>query len=210
MCCTTKQLRPRASAGWGRFCWWCCWWRWCWACGWPGAAPPTRSRAWPTPTTLNVLAKITARVAELKVREGDRVQAGQVLFLLDSPEVGSQGTAGARRTGCGAGGGRQGQRRRTQRGHPRRRSQLEARRSRCHPRRRHLSPRAEPVQRRGDDAAEARRSRRPGHQLTRTGPRRPRPVRHGIDRCARTGQACRAGPGAAGPGRGGGSQRRAR
>jgi len=37
--------------------------------------------------TINVAAKITARVAELKVREGDRVQAGQVLFLLDSPEV---------------------------------------------------------------------------------------------------------------------------
>src|SRR2546427_9536237 len=34
--------------------------------------------------TINVAAKITARVAELKVREGDRVQAGQVLFLLDS------------------------------------------------------------------------------------------------------------------------------
>mgnify|MGYP006198437671 CR=1 FL=1 len=32
-------------------------------------------------------ATITARVAELKVREGDRVQPGQVLFLLDSPEV---------------------------------------------------------------------------------------------------------------------------
>lgn len=37
--------------------------------------------------TINVAAKITARVAELKVREGDRVQPGQVLFLLDSPEV---------------------------------------------------------------------------------------------------------------------------
>lgn len=37
--------------------------------------------------TINVAAKITARVAELKVREGDRVQAGQVVFLLDSPEV---------------------------------------------------------------------------------------------------------------------------
>ena len=36
--------------------------------------------------TINVAAKITARVAELKVREGDRVQAGQVLFLLDSPK----------------------------------------------------------------------------------------------------------------------------
>ena len=53
--------------------------------------------AWRSPTdqiqgmadadTINVAAKITARVAELKVREGDRVQPGQVLFLLDSPEV---------------------------------------------------------------------------------------------------------------------------
>lgn len=37
--------------------------------------------------TVNVAAKITARLAELKVREGDRVEAGQVLFVLDSPEV---------------------------------------------------------------------------------------------------------------------------
>ncbi|MEG2804771.1 efflux RND transporter periplasmic adaptor subunit [Stenotrophomonas sp.] len=37
--------------------------------------------------TVNVAAKITARLAELKVREGDRVTAGQVLFVLDSPEV---------------------------------------------------------------------------------------------------------------------------
>jgi HlyD family secretion protein len=37
--------------------------------------------------TVNVSAKISARVAELKVHEGDRVQAGQVLFVLDSPEV---------------------------------------------------------------------------------------------------------------------------
>jgi len=37
--------------------------------------------------TINVAAKITARLAELKVREGDRVTAGQVLFVLDSPEV---------------------------------------------------------------------------------------------------------------------------
>ncbi|WP_421574908.1 HlyD family secretion protein [Stenotrophomonas maltophilia] len=37
--------------------------------------------------TVNVAAKITARLAELKVREGDRVKAGQVLFVLDSPEV---------------------------------------------------------------------------------------------------------------------------
>lgn len=37
--------------------------------------------------TVNVAAKITARLAELKVREGDRVKVGQVLFVLDSPEV---------------------------------------------------------------------------------------------------------------------------
>lgn len=53
--------------------------------------------AWRTPAeqlqgmadadTINVAAKITARLAELKVREGDRVAAGQVLFVLDSPEV---------------------------------------------------------------------------------------------------------------------------
>ncbi|MEN5264650.1 efflux RND transporter periplasmic adaptor subunit [Stenotrophomonas sp. TWI587] len=53
--------------------------------------------AWRTPAeqlqgmadadTINVAAKITARLAELKVREGDRVKAGQVLFVLDSPEV---------------------------------------------------------------------------------------------------------------------------
>ncbi|MNU71515.1 Multidrug resistance protein MdtN [compost metagenome] len=53
--------------------------------------------AWRTPAeqlqgmadadAINVAAKITARLAELKVREGDRVAAGQVLFVLDSPEV---------------------------------------------------------------------------------------------------------------------------
>lgn len=53
--------------------------------------------AWRTPAeqlqgmadadTVNVAAKITARLAELKVHEGDRVKAGQVLFVLDSPEV---------------------------------------------------------------------------------------------------------------------------
>lgn len=36
---------------------------------------------------VNVSAKIPARVARLRVREGDRVKAGQVLFELDSPEV---------------------------------------------------------------------------------------------------------------------------
>lgn len=37
--------------------------------------------------TVNVSAKITARVARLRVHEGDRVKAGQVLYDLDSPEV---------------------------------------------------------------------------------------------------------------------------
>jgi HlyD family secretion protein len=36
---------------------------------------------------INVAAKITARIAKLHVREGDRVTPGQVLFELDSPEV---------------------------------------------------------------------------------------------------------------------------
>ena len=37
--------------------------------------------------SINVSAKITARVRELPVREGDRVEAGQLLFTLDGPEV---------------------------------------------------------------------------------------------------------------------------
>ncbi len=37
--------------------------------------------------SINVSAKISARVSKLLVREGDRVQAGQLLFELDSPEV---------------------------------------------------------------------------------------------------------------------------
>jgi HlyD family secretion protein len=36
---------------------------------------------------INVAAKITARVAQLLVHEGDVVQQGQVLFQLESPEV---------------------------------------------------------------------------------------------------------------------------
>jgi HlyD family secretion protein len=36
---------------------------------------------------INVAAKITARVASLRVREGDRVSAGQALFELTSPEA---------------------------------------------------------------------------------------------------------------------------
>ncbi|QOW23809.1 efflux RND transporter periplasmic adaptor subunit [Lysobacter sp. H23M47] len=37
--------------------------------------------------SINVSTKISARVSKLLVREGDRVEAGQVLFELDSPEV---------------------------------------------------------------------------------------------------------------------------
>ena len=37
--------------------------------------------------SINVSTKITARVQVLRVREGDRVEAGQLLFQLDSPEV---------------------------------------------------------------------------------------------------------------------------
>ncbi|UNP29204.1 HlyD family secretion protein [Lysobacter gummosus] len=41
--------------------------------------------------TIKVSAKITARIARLHVREGDRVKAGQILFELDSPEVQAKG-----------------------------------------------------------------------------------------------------------------------
>jgi HlyD family secretion protein len=37
--------------------------------------------------SLNVAAKVTARLQSVSVEEGARVQAGQVLFVLDSPEV---------------------------------------------------------------------------------------------------------------------------
>src|SRR5690554_5988865 len=37
--------------------------------------------------SVKVSAKIPARIAELHVREGERVTAGQHLFTLDSPEV---------------------------------------------------------------------------------------------------------------------------
>ncbi|MGC4029410.1 MAG: efflux RND transporter periplasmic adaptor subunit [Steroidobacteraceae bacterium] len=37
--------------------------------------------------TVNVAAKVTARVSALRAAEGERVEAGQVLFDLDSPEV---------------------------------------------------------------------------------------------------------------------------
>ncbi len=42
--------------------------------------------------SVNVSTKISARVAKLLVREGDRVQAGQLLFELDSPEVATRQT----------------------------------------------------------------------------------------------------------------------
>lgn len=50
-------------------------------------APRAQVQGMADADTINVSAKIAARVAELKVREGDRVAAGQVLFVLDSPEV---------------------------------------------------------------------------------------------------------------------------
>lgn len=37
--------------------------------------------------SINISAKISARVQRLAVHEGDRVQAGQLMFELDSPEV---------------------------------------------------------------------------------------------------------------------------
>lgn len=37
--------------------------------------------------TVNIAAKITARLAVINVQEGERVQAGQVVFELDSPEA---------------------------------------------------------------------------------------------------------------------------
>ena len=59
--------------------------------------------------TINVAAKITARVAELKVRGAIACsRAGAV--PARQPRSGCQGTAGARRIGGCAGGGRQGRR----------------------------------------------------------------------------------------------------
>lgn len=49
--------------------------------------PPLQLQGMADADVINVSAKISARVKALKVREGDRVQAGQVLFELDSPEV---------------------------------------------------------------------------------------------------------------------------
>ncbi len=105
--------------------------------------------------TINVAAKITARVAELKVREGDRVQAGQVLFLLDSPEVAAKeqqahgALAAAQAVADKADeGARSEDIRAAEANWRRRRSRRDAGRS-------DLPARAEPVQRRGDDPAEA-------------------------------------------------------
>ncbi|GAA3933654.1 HlyD family secretion protein [Luteimonas lutimaris] len=49
--------------------------------------PPVQLQGMADADTANVSAKISARLAKLSVREGDRVKAGQVLFELDSPEV---------------------------------------------------------------------------------------------------------------------------
>ena len=50
-------------------------------------APADQVQGMADADTIKVAAKISARLAELKVREGDTVKAGQVLFRLDSPEV---------------------------------------------------------------------------------------------------------------------------
>jgi HlyD family secretion protein len=59
------------------------------ACGlWLGFRSPAQIiQGMADSDTINVSAKISARVRELHVAEGDRVGAGQVLFELDSPEV---------------------------------------------------------------------------------------------------------------------------
>lgn len=49
--------------------------------------PPDLVQGMADTDTINVSAKITARVARLRVHEGDRVKAGQILYDLDSPEV---------------------------------------------------------------------------------------------------------------------------
>lgn len=49
--------------------------------------PPDLVQGMADADTIKVSAKIGARVARLLVHEGDRVEAGQVLFELDSPEV---------------------------------------------------------------------------------------------------------------------------
>lgn len=50
-------------------------------------APPQQVQGMADADVINVSAKIAARIATLEVTEGDRVEAGQVLFTLDSPEV---------------------------------------------------------------------------------------------------------------------------
>ncbi len=50
-------------------------------------APAQQVQGMADADVINVSAKIAARIATLEVREGDRVEAGQVLFTLDSPEV---------------------------------------------------------------------------------------------------------------------------
>lgn len=50
-------------------------------------SPPGMVQAMADADSINVSTKISARVAKLLVREGDRVEAGQLLFELDSPEV---------------------------------------------------------------------------------------------------------------------------
>src|SRR5690606_23292126 len=50
-------------------------------------SPPDQVQGMADADSVNVAAKVTARVQQLHVREGDRVAAGQVLFELDSPEV---------------------------------------------------------------------------------------------------------------------------
>lgn len=53
-----------------------------------GARPkPGLVQAMVDADSLKVSAKITARLAELNAQEGQRVAAGDVLFILDSPEV---------------------------------------------------------------------------------------------------------------------------
>lgn len=49
--------------------------------------PPDVVQGMADADSINVSTKVSARVSKLLVREGDRVEAGQVLFELDSPEV---------------------------------------------------------------------------------------------------------------------------